>query len=340
MQFTFAVLALAAAGANAASASYSIVSPTASAPAGCATSYSGSFEITVVLPSASKKRDLVARDTCATDGTLVATLTDGVLTDSKGRIGSIVANHQFQFDGPPPQAGFIYDAGWSVCSNGSLALGGSSVFYQCLSGDFYNLYDESTGSQCEQVIIDIIPCGSSTGASQTSDGQVTAAPATQISDGQVTVASATSAATQISDGQVQASSAVTAVSQISDGQVQASSAVPKPVSQFTDGQIQVTASPVKVSPVATPVAQITDGQIQVTTAVAAAATSASLTTSYGAPVSQISDGQIQATSASNATVKPTAASATPATFTGAASLMTVGAQFIAGAVAVVAIAVL
>lgn len=32
------------------------------------------------------------------------TLKDGILKDKEGRIGSIVANFQFQFDGPEPQA--------------------------------------------------------------------------------------------------------------------------------------------------------------------------------------------------------------------------------------------
>lgn len=62
-------------------------------------------------------------------------LNNHVLTDSLGRIGSIVANRQFQFDGPPAQAGAIYTGGWSVCADGVLALGSSKQFYQCDSGD-------------------------------------------------------------------------------------------------------------------------------------------------------------------------------------------------------------
>jgi hypothetical protein len=204
------------------------------------------------------KTDRWQRQTACSSGALVATLSNSVLTDSKGRIGGIVANHQFQFDGPPSQAGTIFNSGWSVCTNGSLALGPSAIFYQCLSGTFYNLYNTPAGASCEAVIITVIPCGGAGGASQGGDGQPTVA----------------SAVTQATEGQIQASSAVK-VTQITDGQVQASSAA-KPVSQFTDGQIQVTASPVKV----TPVTQISDGQVQATSA--------------KAPVSQISDGQIQA----------------------------------------------
>lgn len=88
-------------------------------------------------------------------------LEDSVLTDSHGRIGAIVANRQFQFDGPPPQAGSIFAAGWSISSDGYLTLGDSKVFYQCLSGDFYNLYDENVAAQCNAVklkIIDFVDC--------------------------------------------------------------------------------------------------------------------------------------------------------------------------------------
>lgn len=98
---------------------------------------------------------------CKNSGTLELTLKDGVLTDAKGRIGSIVANRQFQFDGPPPQAGALYAAGWSISNDGNLAIGNTTVFYQCLSGNFYNLYDEVIGTQCEPVylkVVDLVDC--------------------------------------------------------------------------------------------------------------------------------------------------------------------------------------
>ncbi|CCF59086.1 hypothetical protein KAFR_0G00530 [Kazachstania africana CBS 2517] len=93
---------------------------------------------------------------CSASGTLELTLEDGILTDAKGRIGSIVANRQFQFDGPPPQAGAIYAAGWSITPEGNLAIGDNDVFYQCLSGTFYNLYDESIGAQCSPVHLEAV----------------------------------------------------------------------------------------------------------------------------------------------------------------------------------------
>ena len=93
---------------------------------------------------------------CKNNGTLSMTLKEGVLTDSKGRIGSIVANRQFQFDGPPPQAGAIYAKGWGITPEGNLAIGNEDVFWQCLSGNFYNLYDENIGSQCKPVHLEAI----------------------------------------------------------------------------------------------------------------------------------------------------------------------------------------
>ncbi|QLQ79006.1 hypothetical protein HG537_0B03530 [Torulaspora globosa] len=93
---------------------------------------------------------------CKNDGTLQMTLKGGILTDGKGRIGSIVANRQFQFDGPPPQAGAIYAAGWSITPDGNLAIGDEDTFYQCLSGNFYNLYDQSLGEQCHPVHLEVI----------------------------------------------------------------------------------------------------------------------------------------------------------------------------------------
>ncbi|CAI4622388.1 CBM_collapsed_G0034160.mRNA.1.CDS.1 [Saccharomyces cerevisiae] len=90
--------------------------------------------------------DPVTAVTCKSSGTLEMDLKGGILTDGKGRIGSIVANRQFQFDGPPPQAGAIYAAGWSITPEGNLAIGDQDTFYQCLSGNFYNLYDEHIGT--------------------------------------------------------------------------------------------------------------------------------------------------------------------------------------------------
>ncbi|KAI4113843.1 MAG: hypothetical protein LQ345_005266 [Seirophora villosa] len=92
---------------------------------------------------------------CKSEGTLALTLADGVLKDAQGRTGYIADNFQFQFDAPP-QTGALITSGFSACGNGTLALGGTNVFYQCLSGDFYNLYDRSWAPQCSPITINLL----------------------------------------------------------------------------------------------------------------------------------------------------------------------------------------
>lgn len=263
-------------------------------PSGCQTSYDGEFNIQIVnVSDSSAKRSLHKRQSSI----LALSLADGVLTDSQGRTGYIAANSQFQFDAPP-QTGALVTSGWSVCSNSHLTLGSDDKFESCLSGNFYNLYEENVldTQQCTPVYIQVVGGSSGGAASQQPDGQPTGsavAPVSQIPDGQIT-GSAVAPVTQISDGQIQATSAVSPVSQISDGQIQAPTSA-APVSQISDGQIQAPTSGAAVTqisdgqiqaptsaPVA-PVTQISDGQIQAPTATA--------------PVTQISDGQIQAPTA-------------------------------------------
>jgi len=328
------------------------ITPQSKAPAGCSDSYSGEFQITAVNTTI-LKRELTERAACGSDGTLTLSLAGGQLKDAKGRTGYIAANYQFQFDGPP-QTGAIFTGGFSLCGNGSLALGGSAVFYECLSGSFYNLYDRSWAAQCEPILIDILPCAGSAPASsaavgQVGDGQPTgtaiATAVSQIHDGQPQAASAIAISeftdgqpqvptalpvAQISDGQVQANGA--AVTQIGDGQVQAAGATPvsvpaAPISQISDGQVQATGVATAAGPAIT---QIGDGQIQASGAAAAPAT-----TPAGAPISQIGDGQVQA---GNATVPSTPSpSVVPAN---GASGLAVSSQFAAAILGLVAVALL
>ncbi|EMC95029.1 hypothetical protein BAUCODRAFT_72654, partial [Baudoinia panamericana UAMH 10762] len=258
--------------------------------------------------------------------TLTLTLSNGILKDAQSRTGYIADNYQFQFDAPP-QTGAIYTAGWSTCSNGSLAIGSSAIFYQCLSGTFYNLYwypsASQAGGQCTPIYIDILPIQASTAASS-------ARPVSQISDGQIQASTAASSArpvSQISDGQIQATTGTARpVSQISDGQIQATTGTARPVSQISDGQIQATTG------TARPVSQISDGQIQATASVRSNASTSSVR-----PVSQISDGQIQATR-TNGTIA--SASATAARYTGAAAPVVFSGELFGLAAGALAVAML
>lgn len=253
------------------------IKPKAPAPEGCQATYDGDFEISVRSFAASK-RGLEKRE-CSGEGALVLSLKDGVLLDAKDRTGYVADNYQFQFD-KPAQTGAIYTAGFSACGNSSLALGGSAVWYQCLSGSFYNLYDRHWAEQCEPVLLQIVSCdGASSGGGGGGGGAgsvYTTTAIDQIDDGQVQAKP--TVVTQIGDGQIQAPGGV--VTQIDDGQIQVPSSVPA-VSQIEDGQIQ---APTDTAPPAPPVTQIGDGQIQAPTETAAPPP----------PVTQIDDGQIQA----------------------------------------------
>ncbi|KAF2151777.1 hypothetical protein K461DRAFT_279284 [Myriangium duriaei CBS 260.36] len=286
----------------------SAIAPKSSAPAGCSSSYSGTFQLYVAKASSKVKR--------ADSTPLEITLSNGVLTDSKGRTGYIASNNQFQFDGPV-QAGAIYTAGWSVCQNSSLALGGSTVFYECLSGSFYNLYDENDAAQCSPIILQALANPASGAASQIGDGQITAGQAQTV-------------ICQIGDGQVQQKTCVTTatvIAQQSDGQITAA-----PVTQIGDGQIQ--------APTGTPVGQISDGQVQATTAVHSATVT---------PITQGTDGQPAASTngtvvVSSATLTSaavsTAASASASQYTGAAAAPTMKMELVGLAAGLLALAAL
>jgi len=218
MKFTLALAALAATASAATSPKPGQLVPAAPAPAGCVANFNGDFEITVVNVTTAK-RDLNKRAQCGGAGTLVISLANGILTDSVGRTGEIVANRQFQFDITDQlQPGAIYTGGFSICPNSTLALGGSTIFYQCLSGTFYNLYDQSLGGQCNEIYIEAIPCsggGAAPAPPATSVSTVGTAPAV------VTSASTTPAATTTATPTTVATSTSSAVvlSESSGGQV-------------------------------------------------------------------------------------------------------------------------
>jgi len=310
MRSAFAPLALAAL-----ASATPMPQASSSATADCSSSYDGEFMIQVVNVTSSAKRSVQKRQ----DKVLTMTLQDGVLKDDEGRTGYIASNNQFQFDAPP-QANALETSGFSICSNGSLALDGTAIWYQCLSGDFYNLYDENDAAQCSPVYINAIGGGSSASASASG-------VASQIPDGQVTASPVPSAAVcQLADGQPQ--NDANCVSQIGDGQVQAPTGAP--VTQISDGQIQAST--------AAPVTQISDGQIQAPTSTAA-------------PVTQIGDGQIQAPSAGTgspaaptngtAIASPTMSpSASAEAYTGAATTFGYSGELFAIAAGLVAMAML
>ncbi|KAK4128062.1 hypothetical protein N657DRAFT_564211, partial [Parathielavia appendiculata] len=185
------------------------IAPEGGAPAGCKPTLDAKFEITIIPFKGMAKKDMAieARTTFSGDhGNLVLQLAGGILTDAQNRTGYIASNFQFQFDNPP-QTGALYTAGFSACTNGSLALGGSAVFWQCLSGTFYNLYDRWWAAQCEPALMVAMPCGGgdpTVPQSGTTVGTevVTNTMVVPLSDGQPQVVTTTSIVyiCQIGDG--------------------------------------------------------------------------------------------------------------------------------------------
>jgi len=346
MQYSLTVLALAAAAAALPQGVPQEIAPDASAPAGCSVSYPGEFQVTIVNATTAAKAKRQESGGPA-DTTLTLTLDGGVLTDQQDRTGYIASNFQWQFDAPP-QAGAVYTAGFSVCENGSLALGGSAVFYGCDSGDFYNLYDRNWADTCSPIYIVAVDGGegsatqtadgqpaASTAASARPDGQPIATSAASVrDDGQPIATSAASVAPVRSDGQPIATSAADVAPVRSDGQPIATSAADvAPVR--SDGQ-PIASSAADVAPVRS------DGQPIVSSAasvvpvrsdgqpIATSAASVVPVRSDGQPIASSaasvvpvrSDGQPIATSISNVS-----ATATPEPFLGGAGAMGVSSIF-------------
>ncbi|KAL8804666.1 MAG: hypothetical protein Q9223_005694 [Gallowayella weberi] len=148
-------------------------------PAGCNGDFDGTFVIKPTKTNETSssgssrlvKRQTTVRTICGS--TPIITLKGGVLTDQLGRTGEIVANSQYQFDNPT-QKDALFTSGFSVCQNNTLAVGGSAIFYQCLSGDpnepenkaklFNNIYTKAQGPtegpniQCFESYIEVIGC--------------------------------------------------------------------------------------------------------------------------------------------------------------------------------------
>jgi len=106
-----------------------IIRPPGTSPPGCINSYPEIFSWKYVdHPTPGIEIQ------CIKPNSLKVFLQNGLLADHYGRIGSIVANRQLQFDGPPAQAGAIYTGGWSLCPDNLIALGPQRQFYACANG--------------------------------------------------------------------------------------------------------------------------------------------------------------------------------------------------------------
>ncbi|KAM7220422.1 hypothetical protein V8F06_004201 [Rhypophila decipiens] len=224
----------------------SIITPEYDAPASCSPTLDGQFQIIIVdLADVNKmKRDASgmysAQGVCQQTGELIGRLTNGIFTDASNRTGYIASNFQLQFDAPP-QAGAIYTGGFSHCPNGTLALGATTVFYQCRSGGFSNLYDRWWAEQCSAINILMRQCDDQgqIGPNDHSVGSVmiTTTVVVPLADGQPQVITTTIAdpICEIDDGQLQGQTTpCAAIAGLAKTWTMA------PASEFSDGQIQVT----------------------------------------------------------------------------------------------------
>ena len=88
------------------------------------------------------------------------TLCEGVLKDQHSAIGSIVSNHQFQFD-KPAQKDALHTCGWSIVEKDCvklLAVDGCTDFWECPVDDCdtYKLYNSAIDAKCKEIEIIVI----------------------------------------------------------------------------------------------------------------------------------------------------------------------------------------
>lgn len=278
MQYAAALLALATA-VSAQGASFAQKSAPGSPPSGCQTTYGGgvgTFTFNTYNISKSSKRelgDLIERQEPSCGSSVTLTLNNGNLLDQRGRTGYIASNYQYQFDGPP-QAGYEYTTPFSICGNNSIALGGSTVFYNCNSGSFNNVYFFTSGQtippQCYQVNVIITACA--------------------YSGKPVTVASSlTDAVGESTDSQV--ASATTSAASTS-----AASSAASTTAASSGNMMVVTANPgtTSLAPASTPypVAKNATSPAATGTAVVAPTTTAAKTSSFTGAADVLAVGQM------------------------------------------------
>ncbi|KAL9022231.1 MAG: hypothetical protein Q9185_000631 [Variospora sp. 1 TL-2023] len=168
----------------------------AQVPEGCSPNFEGSFlvdnrRITNAPGQFDKRQETVTiNEACADPGASTFTLSDSVLTDQDGATGAIAAQGQFQFD-KNVQVDSRYVDGFSICGNGSLALAGTTIFYQCLvepanREPFVNLYLTSQRPDCDEINIQIFPCPSDGAVSGSSSASVPAPATSSVAAAPVT----------------------------------------------------------------------------------------------------------------------------------------------------------
>lgn len=82
------------------------------------------------------------------DTRLTFIIQDSIMVTSTGEAVVVLDDYSISFDAPPlNNDDLLYAAGWSICTNSSLAFGNSAVFYGCVRGSriFYYTQEPASG---------------------------------------------------------------------------------------------------------------------------------------------------------------------------------------------------
>jgi hypothetical protein len=117
-------------------------------PADCSVDYLGAFNIgfTPVDPSSEDDDEMRSKHKLATRTLVSLELTDGYLVDDQQRMAYIDDRDMLQFEMYPRSPQF--NAGFSICKNGTIALGNSALWYRCRAGAYSTIFRAKPDSDC------------------------------------------------------------------------------------------------------------------------------------------------------------------------------------------------
>jgi hypothetical protein len=83
------------------------------------------------------------------------TLSNGILRSRQNNAGYIASDSRLYFR-YPFQSNTALDASFSICSNASLAFGGSTVFHKCFIDESFGIFNEPIGILCSPIFIGVV----------------------------------------------------------------------------------------------------------------------------------------------------------------------------------------
>ena len=118
-------------------------------PSGCNNSVPYSFELSVIDTTT---RAFGCSFRLQASG---FTLSNGILKGRQSKVVYVDSDSRLYF-GSPFRFNTALDAGFSICSNASLAYGDSTVFYKCFSEGSFGIFNEPSGILCSPIFIDVV----------------------------------------------------------------------------------------------------------------------------------------------------------------------------------------